>query len=77
MSTSTTRALERAIKIVGTQQRLADLLGVRPPSIVEWRNRDRVPAERCLAIEEAVGGEVTRYELRPDVFGPAPSGKVA
>ncbi len=32
----------------------------------------RVPAHRCLAIEAATKGAVTRYELRPDVFGPAP-----
>ncbi len=32
----------------------------------------RVPAERVLAIEAATHGKVTRYDLRPDVFGPAP-----
>lgn len=35
------------------------------------------PAHHCLAIEEATGGKVTRYQLRPDVFGPAPNGKGA
>jgi DNA-binding transcriptional regulator YdaS (Cro superfamily) len=32
----------------------------------------QVPAERCVAIEAATGGKVTRYELRPDIFGGAP-----
>ena len=30
------------------------------------------PADICPKIEEATQGEVTRYDLRPDVFGPAP-----
>jgi DNA-binding transcriptional regulator YdaS (Cro superfamily) len=31
----------------------------------------RVPAERVLEVERLTG--VSRYELRPDVYGPAPS----
>ena len=68
----TIAALDKAIDHLGTQDRLADVLGIRSPSITGWRNRGRVPADRCRAIEEAVGGVVTRYELRPDVFGTAP-----
>lgn len=41
-----------------------------------WRGR-RVAAERCIAIERATDGAVTRYELRPDVFGPAPKASKA
>jgi DNA-binding transcriptional regulator YdaS (Cro superfamily) len=64
--------LEVAIAHIGSQQALADLLGVKPPSVSEWRKRGRPPAERCIAIEDATGGQVTRYALRPDVFGDAP-----
>lgn len=66
--------LGRAIEILGSQQALADALGIRSPSISEWRARGPtgVPAARCLSIEQATGGAVTRYELRPDVFGDAP-----
>jgi DNA-binding transcriptional regulator YdaS (Cro superfamily) len=63
-------ALEQAISILGSQQALADALGIRSPSISEWHERG-VPAGRCLAIEQATGGAVTRYQLRPDVFGSA------
>lgn len=28
-------------------------------------------------IEKATGGAVSRHDLRPDVFGPAPAGKAA
>jgi DNA-binding transcriptional regulator YdaS (Cro superfamily) len=36
-----------------------------------------VPADRCLPIERATGGAVTRYDLRPDIFGDAPDGAPA
>lgn len=68
----TIAALEKAIDLLGTQDRLADALGIRSPSIAGWRRRGKVPADRCRAIEDAVGGGVTRYELRPDVFGDEP-----
>lgn len=67
--------LETAIRAVGTQQVLADLLGIRSASISEWKVRGKVPAERVLDVEAATG--VSRHELRPDVFGPAPAGEVA
>lgn len=65
-------ALDRAIDVFGTQEALAASLGIRSPSISEWRKRGQVPAERCIAIETACSGAVTRYELRPDVFGEPP-----
>lgn len=67
-----TTALARAIRIVGTQQQLADVLGIKSPSITEWHKR-KVPVERCAAIEQATDGAVTRQELRPDVFGEPPA----
>lgn len=68
-----THPLERVIEIVGTQEELAARLGIKSPSISGWRNRNKVPSERCIAIEQATNGRVTRYDLRPDVFGAAPA----
>lgn len=65
--------LQRAIRKLGSQKALADALGVRSPSVSEWKSRG-VPAERCAQIEAATGGEVTRYELRPEIFGEDPAG---
>lgn len=62
--------LTRAIEYFGSQQAMADALAIRSPSISGWRQAGRVPAERCAAIEQLTNGEVTRHELRPDVFGP-------
>lgn len=64
-------ALNKACAAVGCQDRLAELLLIRSASISGWRKRGQVPAERCLAIEQATAGAVTRHDLRPDVFGVA------
>ncbi|UPG86826.1 helix-turn-helix domain-containing protein [Luteibacter aegosomatis] len=61
--------IDRVIEIVGGQEKLASILAIKSPSISGWRMRNRVPAERCIAIERATNGIVTRYDLRPDVFG--------
>ncbi|HDS1579965.1 TPA: helix-turn-helix domain-containing protein [Stenotrophomonas maltophilia] len=68
-------ALDRAVQSAGSQQALAQLLGIKPPSVSGWYDRRRVPAERCIAIERATG--VSRHQLRPDVFGPDPTGSQA
>lgn len=67
--------LHKAIRAAGSQQRLAEQLGIRSASISEWKVRGRVPAERVVAIERETG--VSRHDLRPDVFGPAPKRKRA
>lgn len=63
--------LEKAIKIVGSQARLAEHCGprVKQQHISNWLHRDKkVPAEYVLSIEQATGGQVSRYELRPDIY---------
>lgn len=70
-----TESLDAAIEFFGTQLALAEKLGIKSPSITEWRARGKVPVARCLEIELATSGAVTRYDLRPDVFGPAPEAK--
>lgn len=72
MTTQSIRAFERAIKIVGTQDRLASILKIKVPSMYNWRTSGQVPAARCLGIERATHGEVTRYDLRPDIYGAKP-----
>lgn len=66
------------ISASGRRLALAASIGTSPAYLWQmasgWRGR-RVPAERCLAIEQATGGAVTRYELRPDIFGQAPAGE--
>lgn len=51
----------------GTATRLASLLGVSPSYLSQMASGDApISPERCVEIESATNGEVTRPELRPD-----------
>lgn len=65
-------ALERAIEAAGGLSSLANALEATPQVVWNWRKRG-VPPERCALIETATNGQVTRHDLRPDIFGPAPA----
>lgn len=69
------KAFERAVAAVGGQTKMARELGVKQGQVWAWLNRNRrpFPAEFCMAVETATAGKVTRYDLRPDIFGPAPT----
>lgn len=71
----TNTALQRAIDIAGSQRALAAAIGKKQGHVWDWLNlRRHVPAEMAIPIEAAVGGRVTRHELRPDLYPtPAPS----
>lgn len=62
------QALAAAKEIVGSQGKLARLLGISPSAISRW---DQCPIERVLAIEAATSGQITREQLRPDIYPPA------
>ena len=56
-----------------TQKEAAKLLNMSQPGIHKWLSGKCQPSPKAaVAIERATQGKVTRYELRPDVFGPAP-----
>lgn len=59
-------ALRQAAVLVGGNGELARLVGVTPQAVSQWK---KAPPNRAIAIEKAVHGEITRYQLRPDVFG--------
>ncbi len=69
----TIEALQKAIDIAGTQTALGNLIGKDQRAVWSWLNlTKKVPAESVLKIEQAVNGEVTRHDLRPDLY-PAPN----
>ena len=46
--------------------------------ISQWESGDvTIPAERMAVIEKVTRGDVTRHDLRADIFGPAPKRKAA
>lgn len=68
--------LRIAIQHLGSQARLARALNVRQSAVANWLSRG-TPAERCRQIEDVTGGVVSRYDLRPDVFGASPEDRAA
>ncbi|MGJ9420448.1 transcriptional regulator [Massilia sp. CMS3.1] len=55
------------VKTRATQSELATKLAITPVLVNQWANRKRpVPPDRCVDIERATEGAVTRPELRPD-----------
>ncbi len=64
----------KAVEASGGQTKLAEAIGVSQQVVWQWVNGRRpVPPKRCLAIEAATDKVVTRYDLRPDIFGPPPA----
>ena len=59
--------IERAITQLGGLSAFASAVGVKPPTVVEWRKNIRpIPPKRCVSIERLTGYKVTRQEIRPD-----------
>ncbi|HET9680334.1 MAG TPA: Cro/CI family transcriptional regulator [Gammaproteobacteria bacterium] len=67
-----------AIKHCGGQTELARAVSeisnkpVGQAAVSQWLH-SRVPAERCIAIQEITDGKITVHQLRPDVFGSVPA----
>jgi len=64
-------ALQKACDLVGGQSKLAEILNVTPPAITAWLSDDQklkrdIPPKRCVQIEQATNGKITRKDLRPD-----------
>lgn len=60
--------IQKAIQHAGGVSALAANIGVTYQAIQQWEKAGRVPAERAIQIERATDGEVTRHELRPDLY---------
>ncbi|MEN5285552.1 helix-turn-helix domain-containing protein [Stenotrophomonas lactitubi] len=67
-TTQTVTPIQKAIDAVGGQGALARLLKVHPALVSQWRTGRRpVAAHHILSIEAMT--QVSRHELRPDIFG--------
>lgn len=65
-----TYGIKRAVEQVGSQVSLARLIEVSPQFVSQLVKGVRpVPAALAGKIEAATGGQVTRQDLRPDIFG--------
>lgn len=60
-------AIKKAVSILGSQQKMADSLGVSKQLISNYVNgRAKVTAANAKKIEELTG--IKREEIRPDLF---------
>ncbi len=62
-------ALMQAVAYFGNQARMASALAESQQTVSYWVRAGRAPERACIPIERATEGAVTRYALRPDVFG--------
>jgi DNA-binding transcriptional regulator YdaS (Cro superfamily) len=60
--------IKKAIELAGSQQRLADKIGVTQRSVSTWLHDRIIPINRAIQIERVTQGTVTREDLRPDIF---------
>ncbi|MCU1787490.1 helix-turn-helix domain-containing protein [Pectobacterium polaris] len=60
--------IKRAIRMAGSQKKLADILGVSQPTVWRWLHGKKKPSiDSVKTIEKVTAGTVTCEELRPDV----------
>ena len=70
--------IERVIDAAGGVPALAAKLGVKAPTVYQWKTGDRKVSPRlALVIEREWPDVATTHDLRPDVFGSAPKDKAA
>lgn len=59
--------IQLAAAHLGGQAELARVLQVSPPTVNQWiKGRRPVPVDKCVAIETATQGKVSRRDLRPN-----------
>lgn len=52
-----------------SQEVFADQVGVSQGLVWQWLDgRTRITAERAIEIEDKTDGEITRHDLRPDLY---------
>lgn len=60
--------MRRAIRIAGSESKLADIIGTSPQLVRYWSKKAKrgAAAEFVIKIEQATG--VSRHELRGDIY---------
>lgn len=68
MNQMTPTPITKAIALAGSEAKLGAACGVSQNAIWAAKKRGRVSAELAVAIERALRGQVTKAELRPDLW---------
>ncbi|MGR3482375.1 YdaS family helix-turn-helix protein [Salipiger marinus] len=61
--------IQRAIRHHGSQSKLAEAAGCSQQQISYLLKAKRISADMAVKIDLATAGAVSRYEMRPDIFG--------
>lgn len=63
------RPIDEVVKLAGGQAELARRCSTSQPRIWQCVHRNkRIPADLVIPFERAVGGKVTRHDMRPDLY---------
>jgi DNA-binding transcriptional regulator YdaS (Cro superfamily) len=65
MENKTPTPIQNAVALAGGVSPLARACNVSPQAVYKWVAKGRPPVERCVAVEEATQGRVSRYDLLP------------
>lgn len=63
-------ALEKAIDLAGSEEKLGELIGYSQPAVNKAKKRGRASAEMAAKIDAALAPKITKTELRPDLWPP-------
>lgn len=62
-------ALQKAVEIAEGQSSLAAMIGKKQGHVWHWLKKSgQCPAEMAIPISNAVNGQVTPNQLRPDIY---------
>ncbi|MDK4528027.1 Cro/CI family transcriptional regulator [Kingella kingae] len=62
-------AVKLAADFAGSQAALARVLGVQRSTVNSWiQGRNKIPPETAIKIEHLTHSQITRKNLRPDLF---------
>ncbi|MRW88831.1 transcriptional regulator [Duganella sp. FT80W] len=75
MKTESSSPIERAVELTDGVANLAAACNVSAQAVYKWLKKGHPPVERCEAIERAVGGRVTKFELLQPAFDTATTGE--
>ena len=58
--------IDKIIKAAGGTAAVARLFGIKSQAVSQWK---QVPTKRVLKMEEHLNGSITRYQMRPEIYG--------
>lgn len=63
------KTAKELIEILGGAPAVARMLGIKNPSVYEWKERNRIPDDKLIrlapSIERLTNSKITRKDLRP------------